>query len=222
MKVSGEYTFDAPQDLVWEALQDPDVLSNAMPGGEGFSEVGENEFSGNLKIKVGPVQGKFKGNIKLEDVVPPESYQMKVDGKGAPGFVKATGGIKLTPEGDKTHMAYDGTAQVGGRIASVGQRLMDTSAKSIIRQSLEGLNDYLKVQVAQRAAETAVADAEDGEVVVEETAVATAMPEYKPPSQTQVAMNVAKDVANDIIPAKYWPYIIGVIVLIIILLIIFV
>lgn len=221
MKVSGEYTFDAPQDLVWEALQDPDVLSNAMPGGEGFSEVGENEFSGNLKIKVGPVQGKFKGNIKLEDVVPPESYQMKVDGKGAPGFVKATGGIKLTPEGDKTHMAYDGTAQVGGRIASVGQRLMDTSAKSIIRQSLEGLNDYLKVQVAQRAAETAVADAEDGEVVVEETAVATAMPEYKPPSQTQVAMNVAKDVASDIIPAKYWPYIIGVIVLLIILLVVF-
>jgi carbon monoxide dehydrogenase subunit G len=222
MEISGEYIFDAPQDLVWEALQDPEVLSNAMPGGEGFAEVGDNEFEGNLKIKVGPVQGVFKGNIKLVDVVPPDSYRMEVDGKGAPGFVKAVGGLKLTPQGDKTHMAYEGSAQVGGRIASVGQRLMDTSAKSIIRQSLEGLNDYLKVQVAQRAAVAAVEEVVDGEVVGEETAVPipTPVPTYKPPSQTQVAMNVAKDVANDIIPAKYWPYLIGLVVVLIILLIV--
>lgn len=222
MEISGEYTFDAPQDLVWAALQDPEVLSNAMPGGEGFTEVGDNEFEGNLKIKVGPVQGVFKGNIKLVDVVPPDSYRMEVDGKGAPGFVKATGGLKLTPQGDKTHMAYEGSAQVGGRIASVGQRLMDTSAKSIIRQSLEGLNDYLKVQVAQRAAMAAVEEVVEGEVMGEETAVPTPtpVPAYKPPSQTQVAMNVAKDVANDIIPAKYWPYLIGLVVVLIILLIV--
>lgn len=69
MDVSGEYTFDAPQKLVWEALQDPDVLASVMPGGEGFEEVGENEYQGNLKIKVGPVQGKFTGNIKLLDLV---------------------------------------------------------------------------------------------------------------------------------------------------------
>lgn len=222
MEISGEYTFDAPQDLVWAALQDPEVLSNAMPGGEGFTEVGDNEFEGNLKIKVGPVQGVFKGNIKLVDVVPPDSYRMEVDGKGAPGFVKATGGLKLTPQGDKTHMAYEGSAQVGGRIASVGQRLMDTSAKSIIRQSLEGLNDYLKVQVAQRAAMAAVEEVVEGEVMGEETAVPTPtpVPAYKPPSQTQVAVNVAKDVANDIIPAKYWPYLIGLVVVLIILLIV--
>lgn len=222
MEISGEYTFDAPQELVWAALQDPDVLSNAMPGGEGFTEVGENEFAGNLKIKVGPVQGVFKGNIKLEDVVPPDSYRMEVDGKGAPGFVKATGGLKLTSQGDKTHMAYEGSAQVGGRIASVGQRLMDTSAKSIIRQSLEGLNDYLKVQVAQRAATTSVEKAADkGEVVEAETAVPTlAVPRYKPPSQTQVAMNVAKDVATEIIPTKYWPYLVGLVVVLIIILLV--
>jgi len=155
-------------------------------------------------------------------VVPPDSYRMEVDGKGAPGFVKATGGLKLTPQGDKTHMAYEGSAQVGGRIASVGQRLMDTSAKSIIRQSLEGLNDYLKVQVAQRAAMAAVEEVVEGEVMGEETAVPTStpVPTYKPPSQTQVAMNVAKDVANDIIPAKYWPYLIGLVVVLIILLIV--
>ena len=216
MDVSGEYTFDAPQELVWEALQDPDVLSNAMPGGEGFSEVGENEYEGKLKIKVGPVQGKFTGNIKLMDIVAPESYRMEVDGKGAPGFVKAEGSLKLTGQGDKTHMVYEGSAQVGGRIASVGQRLMDSSAKSIIRQSLEGLNEYLKVQAAAQQ----VTDTVEGEMV--ETAVSTPAPApaYKPPSQTEVAMNVAKDVASDIIPRQYWPYVIGLVVLLIIILLI--
>lgn len=222
MDVSGEYTFDAPQEIVWKALQDPDVLSTAMPGGEGFEEVGENEYQGKLKIKVGPVQGKFTGNIKLMDIVAPESYRMVVDGKGAPGFVKAEGNLKLTGQGNQTHMAYEGSAQVGGRIASVGQRLMDSSAKSIIRQSLEGLNAYLQTQVAAqqatRPADEMVDASEDGG----ETAVPTPSPApvYKPPSQTEVAMNVAKDVASDIIPRQYWPYIIGLVVLLIIILLI--
>lgn len=216
MEVSGEYTFDAPQELVWQALQDPDVLSNAMPGGEGFAEVGENEYQGKLKIKVGPVQGKFTGNIKLMDIVAPESYRMEVDGKGAPGFVKAEGSLKLTGQGDQTHMVYEGNAQVGGRIASVGQRLMDSSAKSIIRQSLEGLNAYLQTQVAaQQVTEMAEAGEAEGE-----TAVPKPTPTYKPPSQTEVAMNVAKDVASDIIPRQYWPYIIGLVVLLIIILLV--
>ena len=220
MKVAGEYTFDAPQDLVWEALQDPDVLSNAMPGGEGFTEVGENEYEGNLNVKVGPVQGKFKGNIKLMDIVAPESYTMEVDGKGAPGFVKATGSLKLTPQGDKTNMVYDDEAKVGGRIASVGQRLLDASSKSIIRQSLDGLNDYLKVQYAARTtAEAAGATEEEAAEAVAQAEV----PEYKPPSQTSVAMNVAKDVAGDMIPPRYRPALIalGIVILLVVLYLIF-
>ena len=213
MKVAGEYIFDAPQDLVWEALQDPDVLSNAMPGGEGFAEVGENEYEGNLNVKVGPVQGKFKGSIKLTDVVAPDSYTMQVDGKGAPGFVKATGSLKLSPEGDdKTHMVYEGEAKIGGRIASVGQRLLDASSKSIIRQSLEGLNDYLKVQVAARATSETTDTAEEEAA---EAVAPAAVPEYTPPSQTSVAMNVAKDVAGDMIPPRYRPALIGLVVVII-------
>lgn len=217
MKINGEYTFDAPQDLVWNALRDPDVLGSVMPGGEGIEEVGENEYAGNLKIKVGPVQGKFKGKIKLSDIVEPDSYKMDVDGKGAPGFVKATGAIQLTNQGEQTHMAYEGDAKIGGRIASVGQRLMDTSAKAIIRQSLEALNEYLKVQVAAQA----VAQATEEEVA--EAIAQAPVPEYVPPSQAELAANVAKEVAGELIPAQYRPYLIGaaVIVVILILLAIF-
>ncbi|MBK8431687.1 MAG: carbon monoxide dehydrogenase subunit G [Chloroflexi bacterium] len=152
MNVAGEHTFDAPQEMVWAALQDPLVLGAILPGGEGIAAVGENEFKGNLKVKVGPVQGTFSGHIQLSNVVAPESYDISVDGKGAPGFVKANGGLKLTAQGEQTHMVYQGTAQVGGRLASVGQRLIESSAKAIIHQSLLALNEYLKVQMAQKYA----------------------------------------------------------------------
>lgn len=210
MEVSGEYTFEAPQELTWQALQDPAVLSSVMPGGEDFEQIGENEYAGLLNIKVGPVQGKFKGTIKLSDIVAPESYQMDVDGNGPPGFVKANGGLKLSGQGDQTLMTYEGTAQVGGRIASVGQRLLETSAKSIIRQSLEGLNEYLKLQVASQAG--AEAGVEEGA----EAVGAAQAPQYKPPSQTSVAVNVAKDVAGDIVPPRYRPVLIGVAAIVVI------
>ena len=215
MKIAGEYTFDAPQEMVWEAVQDPDVLGSILPGGEGIEEVGENEYSGNLKIKVGPVNGTFKGNIKLSDIVAPESYNIAVDGKGAPGFVKATGSLKLTGQGDQTQIDYEGNAQVGGRIASVGQRLLDASAKSIVRQSLEALNEYLKVQMAAQQVADSAEEGMDQELA--ETAVST--PEYKPPSQTQLAANVARDVANDLIPERYRiPVAIGVVAAILLIL----
>jgi len=215
MNVAGEYTFDAPQELVWNALLDPDVLASVMPGGEGFEEIGENEYAGNLKIKVGPVQGKFTGNIKLSDIMAPQSYSIMVDGKGAPGFVKASGALKLDGQGESTHMSYEGMAQIGGRIASVGQRLLDASAKSIIRQSLDGLNAYLVATYeANRAADTVAVSTEAEEV---ETPVKP-VPDYTPPSQTAVAMNVAKDVAGDIIPPKFRPVLIGIAAVVIIVL----
>ena len=228
MDIKGEYTFDAPRDIVWNALRDIDVLAQIMPGGEGFAEVGENQYTGNLKIKVGPVQGKFKGDIQLLDIVEPESYSIKVDGKGAPGFVKATGSLNLTDNGDTTHMAYEGKAQVGGRIASVGQRLMDTSAKSIIKQSLEALNEYVKFQAAaaekQAEVEEITAQAEEEGVSEEEIAEKVAeieaeAPTYEPPSQAELAAAVAKDVAGDLISPTMRNVLIGVGIAIVLLLI---
>jgi len=120
VKVAGEHVFSAgPQD-VWDGLLDPEVLAATMPGCDKLELVGDNQYEGILNIKVGPVQGKFKGRIELEDIQPPTGYSMKVDGQGAPGFVKATAKIVLAGDGDGTRMTYDGDAQVGGRIASVG------------------------------------------------------------------------------------------------------
>jgi len=194
VNVSGDYTFDAPQELVGQALLDPKVLASVMPGGEAFEETGENEYKGDLKIKVGPVQGKFSGNIKLSDIKAPQSYNMVVDGKGAPGFVKATGNVVLSGQGETTHMTYEGSAHIGGRIASVGQRLLDASAKSIIRQSLDGLNAYL---IAKNAASLVAND------TGETNEQAPNVPEFAAPRKRTVAMNVARDVAGEMIPQNY-------------------
>ncbi len=214
MKVEGDYTFDAPRDLVWEALLDPEVLGSILPGGEGIEQIGENEYAGNLKIKVGPVQGTFSGNIKLNNLVDLESYDIEVDGKGAPGFVKAGGSLKLTGREGQTDMAYHGDAQIGGRIASVGQRLLDASAKSIIKQSLDALNAYLQVEAAKRQADGPgpAGGAAAGEMGEEKAAEG---PAYVPPTQTELAMNVARDVVGELIPARYRPaLIIGILIIV--------
>lgn len=236
MQVSGEYTFDAPQDVVWTALQDPNILGSVLPGGQGFEAVSENEYTGVLSVKVGPVNGTFNGKITLTDVNPPDSYNIKVEGNGAQGYVNGHGGLALTPQGDKTHMVYQGEAQVGGRIASVGQRLIDASAKSIIRQALEGLNAYLKVEVQKQALMEAADDAPAVSVTANDTPgdalfttpaapTITATPPpppapvYTPPSQTAVALNVATDVARELVPAPMRPMLIvgGIVVVLLVL-----
>ncbi|MDH3625365.1 MAG: carbon monoxide dehydrogenase subunit G [Myxococcales bacterium] len=178
MKLAGDYKFEAPIADVWNALLDPVVLAAVMPGCEKL-ELVDDTYVGDLNIKVGPVQGLFHGKVNLSDVEEERGYTMKVDGRGAPGFVKATAAVKLTPEGDETKMEYDADAQVGGRIASVGQRLIDASAKAIIKESLEGLNANVKARAN-------VAEGEVAEVIKA--------------SQTQFATKVAKEVAKDLIP----------------------
>jgi hypothetical protein len=209
MKVTGDYTFEAPQQLVWEALQDPTVLTSVLPGCEKLEEVGEKKYEGELNIRVGPVQGKFQGKIDMQDLRAPEHFEIVIDGRGAPGFVKATASVDLEASGEHTIMHYASDAQVGGRVASVGQRLLDSSAKSIIRQSLDGLHALMKAKVASAAAPAASQDPAAGESPGsggdESTAeMPAAAPAYQPPSQAEFAARVAKDVASDLIPKPVW------------------
>lgn len=180
MNVNGSYAFAAPQDVIWPMLLDPQVLANVMPGCEKLEQTAENEYQGILKIKVGPVQGNFNGNIRLSDINAPESYAIVVDGKGAPGFVRGNGRLRLEADGDSTTLHYEGEAQVGGRLASVGQRLLDSSAKAIIRQSLEGLEAQITARMTPAMA---------GAVVE------TAPP--PPPTQTEFALGVARHMVED-------------------------
>ncbi len=221
MELAGDYLFDAPQAVVWDALLDPNVLGAVMPGGKGFEQLGENQYSGVLEVKVGPVQGTFQGKITLSDIQPPESYNMEVDGKGAPGFVKATGGLRLETRGSQTYMEYSGQAQVGGRIASVGQRLIDSAARSIVRQSLDALNEYLKIQVVQQAQSAPAPDSANSKAVAEVPVISAAVTtgEYKPPTQTMLVVRVARDVFGDFVPAKYQPWVLGGVGVVILLII---
>lgn len=177
MKIEGNYTFKGPRDVVWQTLMDPDALSKAIPGGEKLEKVGENKYEAVLNVRVGPVQGKFDGDIELSDIKELESYHMSVNGEGSAGFLTGAGDVTLSDSDEGTSMSYSGDAQVGGKIAGVGQRLIDSSAKSIIRQGLQSLDQQVQAKVAS----------ETGSEVQEVTA----------PTTVGVASTVAKDVAKD-------------------------
>ncbi|MFZ0548106.1 MAG: carbon monoxide dehydrogenase subunit G [Candidatus Promineifilaceae bacterium] len=187
MKIEGSYTISAPQDAVWEALNDPAVLSKTIPGGEELEQTGENQYRAKMKIKVGPVQGIFSGKVQLTDLKPPDGYHMVVDGRGGPGFVKGEGTLRLEAQGDSTILHYDGDAQVGGRLASVGQRLMDTSAQALIRQSLETLEAQIQAGLQQ------------GDDTNEP------IPEVAAPSQIQFAAGVTRKIIEDALPEEKRP-----------------
>jgi carbon monoxide dehydrogenase subunit G len=153
MNLKGSHVFQAPRSAVWDALLDPQVLGRALPGGDRLERVSENEYRAAMNVKVGPVQGKFEGKVELTDLEPGRGYRMQVNGEGTPGFVNGEGTIYLADDGDGsgTLLTYEGTVQVGGRIASVGQRLLDSTAKSIIRQGLKTLDEHLLQQMAPPA-----------------------------------------------------------------------
>ena len=199
MKLEGTYTFNAPRDVVWNALMDPDVLARVMPGCEKLEQIGENQYQGAIKIRVGPVQGKFNGQVQLADINEPDSYTMTVDGKGAPGFMKGEGHVRLEAQGDSTLMHYSGQAQVGGKIASVGQRLLDSSAKALTKQSLDGLKNQIEARVQA-----------GGDDNASEEVKPDLPPPAEAPSQTQFAVGVAKNMLDDALPANRMPLYIGI------------
>lgn len=181
MKLEGEYIFDGPREEVWDIVRDPEVLATALPGTQSLEQVGENEYTGQMHVRIGPVSGMFAGRLVVSDEVPPESYTLSVDGRGAPGFAKGIGSVLLLEHADdQTLLKYEGEVQIGGRLASVGQRLIDAASRSMIGQGLDALNAALKAR--QRAGQEGV------EV------------EYRPPTEAQFAAAVARDVARDMLP----------------------
>jgi carbon monoxide dehydrogenase subunit G len=144
MRIEGEYTFNGPRERVWEVVRDPDILATALPGTQSLELVGENEYEGEIKVRIGPVAGTFGGRLTVSNEVPPESCTLTVEGKGKVGFLKGSGDITLAEQGsNETLMKYAGEVQIGGRVASVGQRLFDSVSKSMIKQGLDKINASL-------------------------------------------------------------------------------
>lgn len=143
MDIKGNFTFDVPRNTVWEALQDPIILATVVHTCWGVEKIGEGLYTGTLLFKVGSMQGTFKGTIQLANLVAPESYDIVVEGKSLIGVARVVGHMHLESHDEQTVMNYDGRAQFGGRIASVGQRLVTTATEAMIRQSFDALNNYL-------------------------------------------------------------------------------
>lgn len=130
MEMSGEYRIPAPRQKVWEALNDPDMLKRAIPGCESIEKVSDTELAATVTAKVGPVKAKFNGVVTLEDLNPPESYTIRGEGKGgAAGFAKGSSRVHLKEEGEETVLTYNASADVGGKLAQLGSRLIQGTAR---------------------------------------------------------------------------------------------
>jgi carbon monoxide dehydrogenase subunit G len=129
MKLEGAYEVPAPRQKVYEAFLDPKLLKKAIPGCEKLESVGPDEYKATMKIGVGGVKGTFEGKVRLSDKQPPDSYKMAVEGSGGPGFIRGETVITLTDADGKTRVSYAADVQVGGLIASVGQRMLGGVSK---------------------------------------------------------------------------------------------
>lgn len=147
MHIEGSYEFEFQRELVWEVLMDIDVLGSIIPGSKGLQEVGANKYESKLAVRVGPVNGKFESSFELADVQAPESYRLIVAGKGPAGHVTGEGEIRLAQENGFTVMYYAGDARIGGKIAAVGQRLLDVAAKQIAKQALKKLSKQIEARL---------------------------------------------------------------------------
>jgi carbon monoxide dehydrogenase subunit G len=197
MKVEGEHIFIGTPQQVWDLFRDTEVMAAALPGTRKMDYLGDNKYEAVMNVRVGPVTGEFSGVLVISNENHPHSYTMTVDGRGKPGFLKGTGDILLVDQGDDgTAMQYTGEVQVGGKLAAVGQRLIDTVSKSIISQAFETLDRVLKERVA--------AEAEGREA------------EYQEASEGDYAAAVAKDMVGGFFSAPWVKWAVGVGILLVI------
>jgi carbon monoxide dehydrogenase subunit G len=132
MNLTGEHRIEASRQAVWAALNDPEILKQAIPGCEQLEKTSDNEFTATVKAKVGPVSAKFTGVVRLSDLDPPNGYTIAGEGKGgAAGFAKGGAKVRLSDDNGATMLHYDVEAQVGGKLAQIGSRLIDGTARKL-------------------------------------------------------------------------------------------
>ncbi len=142
MRISGEYVIKGDREKVYTLLQDPDFLAKAIPGVQRLERTQDDTYEITMKAGVGPISGTFAGTVQISEQRPPEFYRLTIQGQGAAGFVRGTGTVTLVEVPEGTKIVYEGETDVGGRIAQVGQRLIQSVARKMI-------NDGLKVLEAE-------------------------------------------------------------------------
>src|SRR5699024_7300637 len=159
MEMKGEQNVPLNQQKAWEALNDPDVLAACVPGCESMEQVSDNEFKARVRTTIGPGSAQFKGKVKLSDITPPESYKLTFNGDGNAGFVQGKADVRLSPDesGDGTTISYEAQAQVGGKLAQVGSRLIDGAARKTADEFFANLTTHMG-----GTPKTATTDAEHG------------------------------------------------------------
>ena len=144
MKLAGQYILPASPAKVWALLTDPNRLAKLLPGCERLDPDGPDRFKAAVKFGIAAISGKYAGTIEFAEKKPPNSMRMKLSGKGIPGFVDGVGHIELAEKGGQTELRYPGEAQVGGMIASVGQRMIEGAARKIVDQFFAAASEELK------------------------------------------------------------------------------
>ena len=151
MKVSGSYTLPVAPERAYELLQDPAILARAIPGCESLEKIGPDEYRMKMKVLVAALSAQFEGKVRIAEQTPPTSFRLIVEGSGRIGFLKGDGLLKLSPAATggvppaappgrpSTVVSYEGEAQVGGTMAAVGQRLIDGTAKMMIKKFFDKL-----------------------------------------------------------------------------------
>ncbi|MGD8789251.1 MAG: carbon monoxide dehydrogenase subunit G [Burkholderiales bacterium] len=159
MEIIGEQLIPLPQQRVWEALNDPEILKACIPGCETIEKVSENQYKIVMTAAVGPVKAKFNGKLKLGDLNPPDSYSLSFEGSGgAAGFGKGTAKVTLSPDGDTTLLSYTAKANVGGKLAQIGSRLIDGVARKMSDEFFKRFNETVATTADAQTPEEPVAE----------------------------------------------------------------
>ncbi|HUP08013.1 MAG TPA: carbon monoxide dehydrogenase subunit G [Caldimonas sp.] len=161
MELHGERLIPADVETTWAALNDPETLKACIAGCESLERTGDNAFTARVAVKVGPVSARFTGNLQLQNVQPPQSYTIVFDGQGGvAGFGRGSADVNLTEETPaQTKLAYEAKAQVGGKLAQIGSRLVDAAAAKIADDFFRAFEAHLQAQSAPVAADAASAPA---------------------------------------------------------------
>ncbi len=154
MRINGEYVVKGDRELVFALLQDPIFLAKAIPGAERLERVGDDTYEATIRAGVGPVRGTFAGTVQISEQRPPEFYRLTIQGHGAAGFVRGTGAVTLVEVPEGTKILYEGETQIGGRIAQVGQRLVQSVARKMINDGLKVLEAEVKQRAGSSASQT--------------------------------------------------------------------